>query len=366
MLIVVTRIFRVEANISMEISQFKQVFENRLQEWITYKRTHIISLSVSSSLQALLLHGLDLIKSDGKRIRPYMTYLTYQMHGGQDQSVILQLGLVLELLHVFCLVHDDWMDHGTERRGVQTAQYFMKAYLASQKRIGDLDHAANSQAVLLGDLIFGWVYQELDHLPSNEYLKCYFHTLIDDVVLGQMTDIDVTTCPETTMTILKQKMLLKTASYTFIRPLQLGAVLAGAGPDVLAFYEQLGTDLGLAFQIQDDLLDILLTEESTHKTSFSDIMSHQHTICTQYVMDHGSKEHQAILQYFWGKPQLSSEDKKELKEMFIGCGSVAFAKKEMNTYFDRAVDAMIAQQSQSKLKDTMLGLIHWLRNRISL
>lgn len=350
----------------MDISQFKKVFEDRLQEWVSYKRDYINALPVSTSVQALLLHGLDLIKSDGKRIRPYMTYLTYQMHGGEDQQVVLQLGLVLELLHVFCLVHDDWMDHGTERRGVQTAQYFMKAYFASQKRIGDLEHAGNSQAVLLGDLIFGWVYQEFDQLPSNQYLKCYFHTLIDDVVLGQMIDIDITTCPETTMAILRQKMLLKTASYTFIRPLQLGAVLAGAGPDVLSFYEQLGTDLGLAFQIQDDLLDILLTEESTHKTSFSDIMSHQHTICTQYVMDHGSDEQKAILQYFWGKPQLSSEDKQELKDMFVSCGAVAFAKDEMNAYFDRAVAAMTAHPNQSQHKAIMLGLINWLRNRITL
>lgn len=350
----------------MDISDFKTLFENRLQEWITYKRDYIVNLSVSPSVKTLLLHGLDLIKSDGKRIRPYMTYLTYQMHGGTDQKAILQLGLVLELLHVFCLVHDDWMDHGTERRGVQTAQNFMKNYFASQKRIGDLDHAANSQAVLLGDLIFGWVYQELDQLPTNQYLKCYFHTLIDDVVLGQMIDIDVTTCPETTMAILKQKMLLKTASYTFIRPLQLGAVLAGAGSDVLAFYEQLGTDLGLAFQIQDDLLDILFTEQSTHKTSFSDIISHQHTICTQYVMDHGTAKDKTILQYLWGKPDLSSTDKQELKEMFIGCGSVAFAKKEMDAYFDHAIESMSTQSNQPELKATMLGLINWLRNRVSL
>ncbi len=345
----------------MNIAEYQIQFGVYLQQWCARKRNQLKNLSFSHPLQILLTHGIDLISSEGKRVRPYIAYLSYSYHGGNNQNTIFQLGLVLELLHVFGLIHDDWMDSGKIRRGLPTSHILMAKVLAEHKRSGNLTHNADSQAILLGDLLFGWVYQELAKLPSNEAMNICFHRMVEEVILGQMIDIDSTSCETMTKDLLLQKMLLKTASYTFIYPLQLGALLAG-NADLNELYYQLGTALGLAFQIQDDLLDIL--SDNNTKTAFSDIMNHQHSVCTQYILEQASESNRNLLLSLWGRPQLTAEEMNSLKDMFVQSGAVAFATKEMNRYFDQSRQ-YLQQWGDSKSAHELNGLITMIHNRLS-
>lgn len=343
----------------MNIAEFQLQFTDYLQQWCKAKR--ITYDQFPETVRALILHGIDLISSDGKRIRPYMACLAYKYHGGNDQKAIFQLGLILEILHVFALIHDDWMDGGVMRRGMPTAHILMESMLIADERVGAIKHASASQAILLGDLMFSWVNQELDRLSSNSELRNTFQQMVETVVLGQMIDIDSTTLHQISREQLDQKMLLKTASYTFTYPLLLGAILAG-DQLLLQFYSQLGNALGLGFQIQDDLLDIIGLD--TQKTPFADITNHQHSLCTYYVLNHGTEEHKALLSSLWGKEILAPHDQEELKSMFASSGANAFAFQEMNKYFDQAMSLLDKWSTNEECKQGMHSIVQLIAKRL--
>lgn len=345
----------------MNIAEFQLQFTAYLQQWCERKCQSYAGLNLPTSIQALITKGIDLLQSDGKRVRPYIAYLAYTYHGGSNQQAIFQLGLVLEILHVFALIHDDWMDHGTLRRGKPTAHVFMAQLFTEQNRIGLIEHVAASQAVLLGDLVFSWVYQELNSLPGVNLVSTTFSQMVDAVVLGQMIDIDSTTLSQISREQLEQKMELKTASYTFVYPLQLGALLAG-DQSLQDFYVAFGNALGLGFQIQDDLLDILSID--VQKTPFSDIVNHQHSLCTYYVLNHGTDMQKALLHQVWGRSDLTNEERNLLKVMFVDSGAIAFAQAEMKNYFVRTESLLKQWAHNSGCHQAMQGLMTMIANRL--
>lgn len=345
----------------MELVEYQAKFKSFLTQWCASKRESLSKHAFPESVQSLIHHGLDLIASEGKRVRPYIARLAYEYHGGNSEISILQLGLVLELLHVFALIHDDWMDRGRVRRDVTTAHIFMEHVFEEQKRLGDLVHCAASQAVLLGDLVFGWVYQELDKLAPDAALRNCFQKMIDEVIFGQMLDVDSTTCDVASTKSIHQKMLFKTASYTFIYPLQLGALLAGDNT-LESVYYSLGSALGIAYQMQDDLLDII--SDSTGKTPFSDITNHQHSICTQYIFDHGTVVQKDFLRSQWGKMNFSSDEKTALRNMFSDSGAIAYAQQEMNQAFEQASQLVRTHWQRTSSAQSLEKLIAMLINRM--
>ena len=92
------------------------------------------------------------------------------------------------------------------------------------------------------------------HAPKEIQQKTHavYATLLEEVTVGQMIDVDISALDIAPVAMVEQKNILKTAQYTFVRPLSLGAVFAGAQETVCARYEKIGTLLGMAFQAQDD------------------------------------------------------------------------------------------------------------------
>ena len=107
--------------------------------------------------------------------------------------------------------------------------------------------------------------------------------------------------------------MYKTAGYTFIRPLLTGAILADADMESQKLIIQLGTDLGLAFQIRDDLFDIISADKT--KSLFSDIQEGQQTFFTNYIFEKGTEEDKALLMSCM-KKKLNPEQIDKLQEMF--------------------------------------------------
>jgi geranylgeranyl diphosphate synthase type I len=250
----------------------------------------------------------------------------------QEDEGALRLLVALELFHLFCLVHDDIIDKGAERHSIPTVHRFVAAELDKVDHLCDSawhnhEHIGNAQAILLGDMLFAWS-QEVFH--NSRDFSCgtlhearrYFNFMIDEVVIGEMLDVDMMTRHATSKDAIYQKMLLKTASYTFIRPLQIGAALAGCGEQCEQFCHDLGLALGLAFQIQDDLLDIVGTSKSTQKSIFSDLRDHQHTYFTQYILEHGTSAQKLKLRDLLGH-DVQPEDRLEVIELFGSSGALA-------------------------------------------
>jgi geranylgeranyl diphosphate synthase type I len=243
-----------------DLSEFKNIFNPILTHYLDDKTEVFLSNTTDPFIIDLINHSKKLVENGGKRIRPYIAYLMYKALGGIENEEILKLLISLELFHTFALVHDDIMDRGKERHGVKTIQQYVKEVLEKDTKTQDAIHVGNSQAILVGDLFFKWAVQAFDEIDLENgklaQAKTYFYKMIDDVCLGQIIDVDLSVRENFPKELIDKKNRLKSASYTFIRPLQIGMALTEIDGKMEKFCEDLGLELGLAYQMQDDLMDM--------------------------------------------------------------------------------------------------------------
>lgn len=198
---------------------------------------------------------------DGKRIRPYLTTVSYRLLGGQDNTLALQLSIIPELIHNFLLVHDDIMDKSDTRRGVPTIH---KAYERTSSY--DASHFGQSMAILAGDLLHSLAGGALMELPMQADKKVALQAVIERAVqrtiFGQELDLRINQQETATRDEILTMQQYKTAYYTFDAPLKMGAIAAGAIEQDIQKLSEYALASGTAFQITDDILD---NETSTNK-----------------------------------------------------------------------------------------------------
>lgn len=326
----------------MDLTTFRERFDPHLRRFLLQKSRQLAAYTEDPTLVQMLAEPSRLLEAGGKRIRPLLAWLGYRLAGGKDEEAALQAVVALELFHAFALVHDDIMDLGTERHGVPTVHVAIKQQL--EGREGDLAHVGVSQAIIVGDLLYSWAVEALTSAPLptgavQAALRVFFH-MSDEVMVGQMLDIDVTTRERSNMEELRQKMLLKTAGYTFTRPLHLGIALAGGSTQLMAFAEVFGSALGVAFQIQDDILDLFGSLEQTGKTPLSDIRDRQQTLLTQWVWENGSERDRSALTQARGLRELSSGQIQEVRAAFVRSGALVHALESCRAGRARAERAL--------------------------
>ncbi len=222
------------------------------------------ALSRFGAAAELLPQALHCLASrGGKRLRALLVAVGAHAVGVElSVPVVARLGAALEILHAYLLIHDDWIDADHTRRGGPSIHRLLSDGLSSE-RLGE------RVAVLTGDygsaLSLLWLL-ELKLAPKLMLSVVRIYAEMHAVVIaGQARDVlSVTSDVETTY-------LLKTASYSTVGPLMLGATLGHAKRAELAFFREYGTLLGVAFQHQDDLLGAFGTEARTGKPIGSDL-----------------------------------------------------------------------------------------------
>ncbi|MBI4036154.1 polyprenyl synthetase family protein [Candidatus Daviesbacteria bacterium] len=186
-----------------------------------------------------LLKAFAKVCQGGKRIRGALVGLGYQLAGGQSKEII-KIGAALEIVHAGVLVHDDIIDQSLLRRNQPSLHQALGG-----------DHYGVSQAISLADYSFFLGVQIISeaNFPQDFKLKALklFSEVMKETAWGEMLDLE-----ETDPFII---MKLKTARYTIAGPFMIGAILAGAESELLKRLEEFGENLGVAFQIQDDILD---------------------------------------------------------------------------------------------------------------
>lgn len=294
----------------MDLHQFKREFDPYLKRYCRQKRQTIKGLVGDRMIHSYLDHGFLLLQ-DGKRLRPYLVMLAYVAAGGKPSRRFFDFLVSLELFHGFCLIHDDVMDEGVMRHGVPTLQRYIMAQLASRAKLTQMSRLGQGQAILVGDLFFTWAHQrfalaeQLSPATYQEVLNCW-NQMIEQVVAGQMLDLELSAQSSMASEQLFRMIELKTAGYSFIHPLQIGHLLGGGRQDeIYEFYATLGHRLGFAFQAQDDLLELLGGD-------FSDLQTQQQTYYRQYLLTHGSQEQRREFNALLGRSLTQEESHRAL------------------------------------------------------
>jgi geranylgeranyl diphosphate synthase type II len=180
------------------------------------------------------------LASGGKRLRPTLALLASRMFGGRDEEV-MPAALALEVFHNFTLLHDDVMDRAEVRRGRPTVHVLWN----------------DNTAILSGDQMMIEAYRLLSGVPEDKLPKVLrmFNDMATGICEGQQYDMDFETRQDVSMDEYMHMIKLKT-SVLLANALQTGAYIAGATDDQQQRLYDYGINLGLAFQIQDDLLDV--------------------------------------------------------------------------------------------------------------
>lgn len=349
-----------------EASRFKRVLDERLAAFLTSEQVHFKTITSNPRL-ARLLEQLKAVASDGKRLRPFLIYKLYTKDDPtKTETDIMDVLLAVELFHIFCLIHDDIMDEAPLRHGVATIHHFATTNIyndssnnTNARRTGD------NQAILAGDMVFNMVFKLLYQASSNSLnniaeVRTLFHTLTEEVCLGQMIDIDLTSQAAVTEAGIVEKNRLKTAYYSFVRPLHIGALLSNRA-DLIPFITSYGEAVGLLYQVQDDLLDVTGDAAITKKEPFQDITQFQHTVLSQHVRTHGGTEAQ-LLTALAGH-SLTPEDKVALRRAFTSSGAIAHAETLIDTYLTDAHNAFDAFALHPPDRDLFTALLFLVYKR---
>ena len=237
-------------------------------------------LPEEKGLQKTVLTAMNYsVKAGGKRLRPMLMLETYRMFGGEDLSVIEPFMAAIEMIHTYSLIHDDLpgMDNDDYRRGK----------LTTHKKYGE------AMGILAGDALLNLAYETaflaFDSKTDKQRIANALKVLgkkagICGMVGGQVVDV------ENNGKFVDEQMLhyvYKNKTSALIEAsLMIGACLAGASQDEVRIMENVGTAIGLAFQIQDDILDISGDEKVIGKPVHSDEKNEKST----YPVLHGMEE----------------------------------------------------------------------------
>lgn len=278
----------------------------------------------------------------GKRLRPVLVLMAYQLfEEAYDEA--LPVSMAVEVFHNFSLVHDDIMDAAPLRRGKPTVHH----------RYG------LNTGILSGDVMLILCYEyllkvEKRHLVAD--LVAVFNEMAVKVCEGQQYDMDFETRKDVTIPAYLTMIEYKTAALIECC-LALGAILAEAGSDNVDHLRAFGRNIGLAFQMQDDILDTFGDPEKFGKKVGGDILNNKKTFLVLKAMELASAEDQKALDTWMETTEVNEEEKiTAVRALFRKWKVHELAAEKMDQYQKTAFEHLHQVQAPAAKKQLLFDL----------
>lgn len=307
-----------------ENEKLTELIQQRLNQFIASKAEEF---EVITPELLALTDAISSLLSAGKRFRALFTYwgwsATWQPHPDPlddtqaERDAIIEAACALEIFHAAALVHDDLIDHSDTRRGKPaTHKHFEQLHLSSQWR-GDAADFGQNSALLLGDLLlafsddlFDLALSRMSNLEAVKIARAEFIRMRQEVTAGQYLDIlEEHIWPlqsdDDALARAKRIVIYKSAKYSVVAPLRIGAAIAGASEGQLEHLTQYGLPLGIAFQLRDDLLGVYGDSTVTGKPSGDDLREGKRTILIALAKTSSTRSVSRLIDELLGDPQLS-------------------------------------------------------------
>lgn len=281
----------------------------------------------------------------GKRLRPVLVLLAYKLFK-DDHEAILDQALAVEVFHNFTLMHDDIMDDAPLRRGKQTVH----------------EKWDSSTAILSGDVMLVRAYDLLLDAPGDlrAIIKA-FNECAAGVCEGQQFDMNFETMSSVTEEDYINMIRLKTAVLLGFS-LQFGAMLAGASEASTKALYKFGVDIGIGFQLKDDLLDVYADQEKFGKQVGGDIISNKKTFLLLKALELANEKQKTQLTQWIDKKEFDSAEKVEaVTAIYDQIGIKELTLGKMNEYFNKGFESLnkieVAEERKTGLKSFAQYLI---------
>lgn len=292
-----------------------------------------------------LRYSRALVLAGGKRLRAAFMYYGYLGAGGTEEEKMLEASMSIELIHAFLLVHDDIIDRDDVRHGVTTLH---RHYADIGKRFfpeKDTEHFGNAMAIIIGDMLgaFGNDIIFCADFPLEQRFQALsrLQSIVSSTVIGQARDIYMEYQGEAREEEILSMYRNKTARYTVEGPLHLGALLAGASQELLDGLSAYAIPLGIAFQIQDDILGIFGSTKRLGKPVGSDIEEGKITLLVSRALQGGTGEQRKRLKAILslGK-ELTEKEIREFQTLIEATGALEGTKQLAAQYIEEGKQAL--------------------------
>jgi geranylgeranyl diphosphate synthase type I len=266
-----------------ELDRLRAAVTDALTEFLDRQRA---TLSAMDASLTPVVDEVCALAEGGKRLRPAFAYWGWRgartATGAEDETAVLRAVAALEFVHASALVHDDVMDGADTRRGRPATHIGFASRHAVEDLTGDPELFGTGAAILVGDLALVWSDELLRRSGISAAAlgraRVVWDTMRTEVTAGQYLDLlraaGGLPGPDGALTVARYK----SAGYTVQRPLQLGAAIAGAGPEVTEACTAIGLPLGEAFQLRDDVLGVFGDPAVTGKSADDDLREGKQTL----------------------------------------------------------------------------------------
>lgn len=287
------------------------------------------------------------MNSDGKFVRATLIALGYDsLNNKENNNKYIPLAMAYETFQTSILIHDDIIDNADLRRGkITIPRSYEKKFNEYKNDDKEFEtrkkHIADSLGICIGDLGFYLASKIIVSNYSKEknfyYILNLYNKIVINTIKGEIIDVvlpfneeykENTATEEDIIEIYK----LKTAWYSIIGPFCLGMSLTEKTKENIKEMEDILYNLGVAFQIKDDILGIYGNEKEIGKSSSSDISEFKQTILYTHLAN--NKKLLKELDKYYGKSNLTQEDIEKVKELFELSGSKKYAVDKMESMFD--------------------------------
>ncbi|MCD7973325.1 MAG: polyprenyl synthetase family protein [Candidatus Azobacteroides sp.] len=261
----------------------------------------------------------------GKKIRPALTLLAFNMFSDNMEKAVCQ-ALAIEVFHNFTLMHDDLMDRAEVRRGKPVVYKVWN----------------ENTAILSGDAMLIMAYQLVARCPSHllpDILNLFSVTAME-VCKGQQYDMEFETRRDVTKPEYLEMIRLKTAVLLGCA-LKMGAILGDATPEDTAYLYDFGINIGLAFQLKDDLLDVYGDPAVFGKNIGGDILCNKKTFLLITALENANRQQKEKLEYWLSQEACDKEEKiKEVTFLYNETKAKADCEFKMEEYYQAAIHCL--------------------------
>ncbi|WP_044640241.1 polyprenyl synthetase family protein [Risungbinella massiliensis] len=290
--------------------------------------------SIQTTEPSLAKSSRHLLDAGGKRMRPVFVLLSGRM-GNYQFSQLLPIAVSLELIHMASLVHDDVIDNAQTRRGRTTVK-------------AEWD---NKVAMYTGDYLFAKALQEMKRFQSPEGHRILSRA-INEVCLGEIDQLRDLFQPNQSLRNYLHRIKRKTALLMAIS-CRLGAIGSGADEQVVRLLTRYGYCVGMAFQMTDDVLDLVGEEKILGKPAGSDLRQGNVTLPVIYALQHLPQEQKAsLLTYLTTRGE--EGDLSELLTYVKKSGGIEYTLELSRKYLSKALASLEAMPKSSERESLRL------------
>lgn len=283
------------------------------------------------------------MKLGGKRMRPILTLLGAEMFGLKKEDVI-KSAMAVEVFHNFSLIHDDIMDEAPLRRNHPTVHTKWNL----------------NNAILSGDVLFVKAYELLADQEKGDLrrtLQLFNQTAIE-VCEGQQMDMDFESRSDVTIEDYTEMIRLKT-SVLLGCALELGAIAANASKEDCKNIYDFGLNVGIAFQIQDDILDLYADPEKFGKQVGGDVISNKKTMLYLEAQNHATEEQSETMKQLYNWTNLEEKVTKT-RILFDQIGAKEMCERSMDFFYTKAKEAISKISVSDERKQVLMQLGDYL------